>query len=161
VINTTLDRCHYNLDCFLLTQILLILRFHNCHGSETSRTESQIRKSIHITIVADFNKLWTFHVITTYDKVSTNMPTILECVLRKSARSHLNSVFSVSVQSVKLEFTLYHFCNVITISGSTGTATENVWSQVMNLLAVFVPNHTATCCSCVCSERDSILHKFG
>jgi len=48
-------------------------------------------------------------------------------------------------------------CDMITISGSSSTAAEDVWSKVVNLLAVFVSNDWATCCSCICTQSNSIL----
>ena len=47
--------------------------------------------------------------------------------------------------------------DVITISSRTSTRTENVRSQLMQLLAVLVGNNSASRGSSVCSEAHSAL----
>ena len=61
-----------------------------------------------MTIVGDLNELGSTHVDTTHDKMSANVTTVLEDVVRDATSSHLDSVFTVSVESVQLELALNH-----------------------------------------------------
>ena len=50
-------------------------------------------------------------------------------------------------------------CNVVAIGSGTGTGAENVWSQLVQLLAVLVGDDRASCGSCVGSKANTSLNK--
>lgn len=132
-----------------------------------------------MTISRDFDKLRSLDIHATDNAVSADLATVFEDVVGEAANSHLHAVLAVSVESMEFQLALNHFykveshgltflvngdgkvkltCDVITISGSTGTSTENVGGQLVELLAVLVGNNGASSSSGISSKCNTTLY---
>ena len=58
---------------------------------------------------------------------------------------------------MQLQVSLDHFCDVVAVSGGSGTGCVDVRGHVMELKAVLVSHNWASCGSCICSESYSSL----
>ena len=62
-----------------------------------------------VTVTGHFKELGSSGIVTSDDEMDTNVATVLEAVFRESSDSVQNSVVTVSVESVELQFAFDHF----------------------------------------------------
>jgi len=110
-----------------------------------------------VTVTGHFKELRSSGIVTTDDEMDTNVATVLEAVLGESSDSVENSVVTVSVESVELQFAFDHFSDVVAISSGSSTAAEDVWGEVMDLLAVLITDDAASGGTGVSCKSDSFL----
>lgn len=85
------------------------------------------------------------------------MSTVLEkMILEFGDRCH-DSTLSPCGQSVKVQISLDHFCDMVTVSCCTSSSSVDIWSHVMKFETVLVSNDWTSSSSCICSESNSIL----
>jgi len=178
VVDTSFNGLNDKLHCFVLCHVIAVLGFKDCHGGQRAGASRVVRLRVHVAVAAALDQLGTLHVYTADDQVSADMAAVIERVRAKTTCCHLHSVFAASVESVHFKLALDHLCinfwlihdltkesswlrrltsNMVTVSCRACTAAEDVGSEVVDLLAVFVTDNGAACCAGISGERDSFL----
>jgi len=80
VVDTCLDGGYTELDGLLSGHVLLVIGFHDGHGSEGAGAGSVVGVRVHITITRALNELATLAVNATDDEVGADLASVLESV---------------------------------------------------------------------------------
>ena len=108
MVDTSLNSLWHESNSFILGHAIFVLSLHDTHGLQRPRSRSQERWMLRITIAWDFEKLRSSDVNSAANQMGTNVATVVESMCSQSTNSMLDSVLTVSVESVQFQFALDH-----------------------------------------------------